>query len=478
MTIERNVKGLLGTKLGMTQLWDENNRIVPVTVIAAGTNVVTQVRTPEKDGYNAIQVGFGEIDGRKVNKPRAGHFQTAGTTPRRHLVEIRTTTAGEFAVGQELPVDTFAAGDEIDVTGTSKGKGFAGVMKRHGFHGVSSSHGAHRNHRKPGSIGACATPGRVFKGVRMAGRMGSDTVTTQNLTVHAVDADKGLILVKGAIPGPKGGLVVLRSAAKKTRRGGLSMATKSRASTKGAASKVDLPAEIFDVEVNIPLIHQVVVAQQAAARQGSHSTKSRGEVRGGGRKPYKQKGTGRARQGSTRAPQFAGGGVVHGPHPRSYDQRTPKKMKAAALRGALSDRARDGRIHVVDGFGLGDAPSTKTALASLVAISDRHRFLVVLERTDAVTWLSLRNAPEAHIVAVDQLNTYDVVASDDVVFTRGAFDAFVSGTAGASESKTEAKTEPPSRPRPRPRPRLTPRRTRRSPRRRPPRRPAAPRRTP
>ena len=217
------------------------------------------------------------------------------------------------------------------------------------------------------------------------------------------------------------------------------MATKS--STKGAASKVDLPAEIFDVAVNIPLIHQVVVAQQAAARQGSHSTKSRGEVRGGGRKPYKQKGTGRARQGSTRAPQFAGGGVVHGPHPRSYDQRTPKKMKAAALRGALSDRARDGRIHVVDGFGLGDAPSTKTALASLVAISDRHRFLVVLERTDAVTWLSLRNAPEAHIVAVDQLNTYDVVASDDVVFTRGAFDAFVTGTAGASESKTEAKAE-------------------------------------
>ncbi len=207
-----------------------------------------------------------------------------------------------------------------------------------------------------------------------------------------------------------------------------------KSSAKGA--KVDLPAEIFDVAVNIPLIHQVVVAQQAAARQGSHSTKSRGEVRGGGRKPYKQKGTGRARQGSIRAPQFAGGGVVHGPQPRSYDQRTPKKMKAAALRGALSDRARDGRIHVVEGFGLGDTPSTKTALASLVAISDRHRFLVVLERTDAVTWLSLRNAPEAHIVAVDQLNTYDVVASDDVVFTRGAFDAFVSGSAATTEPKT------------------------------------------
>ena len=196
---------------------------------------------------------------------------------------------------------------------------------------------------------------------------------------------------------------------------------------------MDLPAEIFDVAVNIPLIHQVVVAQQAAARQGTHATKRRGEVRGGGRKPYKQKGTGRARQGSIRAPQYVGGGVVHGPHPRSYDQRTPKKMKAAALRGALSDRARDGRIHVVEGFGLADTPSTKTALAALTTISDRHRFLVVLERTDAVTWLSLRNAHEVHIVAVDQLNTYDVVASDDVVFTRGAFDAFVSGTASTSE---------------------------------------------
>jgi large subunit ribosomal protein L4 len=209
-------------------------------------------------------------------------------------------------------------------------------------------------------------------------------------------------------------------------------------------SKVDLPAEIFDVAVNIPLIHQVVVAQQAAARQGTHATKTRGEVRGGGRKPYKQKGTGRARQGSIRAPQYAGGGVVHGPQPRSYDQRTPKKMKVAALRGALSDRARDGRIHVVDGFGLGDAPSTKTALASLNAISDRHRFLVVLERTDAVTWLSLRNAPEVHIVAVDQLNTYDVVASDDVVFTRGAFDAFVGDVTADDKAAAKQAEEKPA----------------------------------
>jgi large subunit ribosomal protein L4 len=199
------------------------------------------------------------------------------------------------------------------------------------------------------------------------------------------------------------------------------------------ALKVDFPAEIFDVQVNIPLIHQVVVAQQAAARQGTHATKTRGEVRGGGRKPYKQKGTGRARQGSTRAPQFAGGGVVHGPQPRSYAQRTPKKMIAAALRGALSDRARDGRIHVVESLVTGETPSTKAALAALAGVvADRANFLVVLERSDAVTWLSLRNAHEVHIVAVDQVNTYDVLASDDIVFTRGAYDAFVNGTASAS----------------------------------------------
>ena len=218
MTFERNVKGLLGTKLGMTQVWDENNKVIPVTVVVASTNVVTQIRNPEVDGYNAIQVGFGEIASRKVNKPAAGQFAKAGTTPRRHVVEIRTADAASYTVGQELAVDTFGAGDVIDVTGTSKGKGFAGVMKRHGFHGVGASHGAHRNHRKPGSIGACATPGRVFKGVRMAGHMGTDTVTTQNLSVHAVDAEKGLILVKGAVPGPKGSLLVLRSAAKKTEK--------------------------------------------------------------------------------------------------------------------------------------------------------------------------------------------------------------------------------------------------------------------
>jgi large subunit ribosomal protein L3 len=212
--MSKHMKRLLGEKLGMTQVWDENNRVVPVTVVKAGPCVVTQVKTPEQDGYSSVQIAFGAIDPRKVNKPASGHFAKAGVTPRRHLVELRTSDATEYSVGQELAVDTFEVGQVIDVVGTTKGKGYAGVMKRHGFSGVSASHGAHRNHRKPGSIGACATPGRVFKGTRMAGRMGVDRQTTQNLTIHAIDAENGLLLIKGAIPGPKGGLVLVRTSAK------------------------------------------------------------------------------------------------------------------------------------------------------------------------------------------------------------------------------------------------------------------------
>jgi large subunit ribosomal protein L3 len=215
MSENKKVKGLLGTKLGMTQLWDENNRVIPVTVIQAGPCVVTQVRTPDANGYSAVQLGFGAIKAKQVTKPDAGHFAKADVTPRKHLVELRTNDASEYTLGQELLADVFEAAEVVDVTGVSKGKGTAGVMKRHGFHGLRASHGVHRKHRSPGSIGGCATPGRVFKGLKMAGRMGHDRVTVQNLTVHSIDAERGLILVKGAIPGNKGGLVVLRSAAKK-----------------------------------------------------------------------------------------------------------------------------------------------------------------------------------------------------------------------------------------------------------------------
>ncbi|TAM91741.1 MAG: 50S ribosomal protein L3 [Jatrophihabitans sp.] len=208
-------KGILGEKLGMTQVFDENNRIVPVTVVKAGPCVVTQIRTQERDGYTAVQLAYGQIDPRKVTKPVAGHFKKAEVTPRRHLAEVRTDAIADYAVGTEITVlGTFEAGDHVDVTGTTKGKGTAGVMKRHGFAGVSSSHGAHRNHRKPGSIGACATPGRVFKGLRMSGRMGAERQTTQSLVVHKVDAERGLLLIRGAVPGPRGSLVLVRTAAK------------------------------------------------------------------------------------------------------------------------------------------------------------------------------------------------------------------------------------------------------------------------
>ena len=215
MSSERNVKGLLGTKLGMTQVWNEANQVVPVTVIQAGPNVVTQIRTPDNDGYSAVQLGFGAVKVKNVNKPDAGHFDRAGVTPRKHLVELRTSDASTYELGQELTAEVFAAGEIVDVTGVSKGKGTAGVMKRHGFGGLRASHGVHRKHRSPGSIGASATPSHVFKGTRMAGRMGVEKVTVQNLTIHAVDAERGLILVKGSVPGPKGALVVVRTAAKK-----------------------------------------------------------------------------------------------------------------------------------------------------------------------------------------------------------------------------------------------------------------------
>ena len=210
----KQIRGVLGTKLGMTQVFADDGKIVPVTVVAAGPCVVTAVRTPDADGYAAVQLGYGEIDPRKVNKPVAGHFAKAGVTPRRYLVELRTDDATDYTLGQEVTAEVFTGGELVDVTARSKGKGCAGVMKRHGFKGLSSSHGTKRKHRSPGAIGGCAYPGRVFKGVRMAGRMGAERTTAANLTLHGVDADRGLLLIKGAVPGPAGGLVLVRSAVK------------------------------------------------------------------------------------------------------------------------------------------------------------------------------------------------------------------------------------------------------------------------
>jgi len=224
--MSRTRKGILGTKLGMTQIFDENNRVVPVTVIKAGPNVVTRIRTTERDGYSAVQLAYGEISPRKVNKPVTGQFSAAGVNPRRHQAELRLddeAAASEYEVGQELTAEIFSDGGYVDVTGTSKGKGFAGTMKRHGFKGQGASHGAQAVHRRPGSIGGCSTPGRVFKGTRMSGRMGGDRVTTQNLLVHKVDTANGVLLIKGAIPGRNGGLVMVRTSVK---RGGVNRGEK------------------------------------------------------------------------------------------------------------------------------------------------------------------------------------------------------------------------------------------------------------
>jgi len=209
------IKGILGKKLGMTQVFDANNKMIPVTVVEAGPCVVTQIRTPEIDGYSAVQIAFGAIDPKKISKPLAGHYAKAGVTPRRSVAELRTSNAGAYSVGQELNATVFEAGELVDATGTSIGKGTAGVMKRHGFGGIGASHGVDRKHRMPGSIGACSTPGRVFKGMRMSGRMGAERITTQNLLVQGVDADKNLLLIKGSIPGADGSLVFIRSASKK-----------------------------------------------------------------------------------------------------------------------------------------------------------------------------------------------------------------------------------------------------------------------
>ncbi len=225
----KQIRGVLGTKLGMTQVFADDGKIVPVTVVAAGPCVVTKVRTPDADGYSAVQLGYGEVDPRRVNRPETGHFAAAGVTPRRYLVELRADDAAEYTIGQEVTAETFTAGELVDVTATSKGKGTAGVVKRHGFKGLSSSHGTKRKHRAPGSIGGCAYPGRVFKGVKMAGRMGGERTTAANLTLHSVDAGRGLLLIKGAVPGPAGALVLVRSAVKSPLAAGGRPLTRSEA---------------------------------------------------------------------------------------------------------------------------------------------------------------------------------------------------------------------------------------------------------
>ena len=298
-----------------------------------------------------MQIAYGAIDPRKVNKPLTGHFDKAGVTPRRHVIELRTADAADYTLGQELGADTFEVGQVVDVTGTTKGKGFAGDMKRHGFKGVSPRTAPTATTASPVRSAGRPRPAASSRGC--AWPAGWVACARPPRTSPSTPWTPRRACCSSRVPFPAP--AARSSSCARPRRG------RDHMTSLLDSVKVDLPAEIFDVQTNVPLIHQVVVGQLAAARQGTHSTKTRGEVRGGGRKPYKQKGTGRARQGSTRAPQFAGGGIVHGPQPRDYTQRTPKKMNAAALRGALSDRARDERLHVVETSGDRHAPAAKTA---------------------------------------------------------------------------------------------------------------------
>ena len=348
-------------------------------------------------------------------------------------------------MGQELAADSFEPGELIDVTAVSKGKGFSGVMKRHDFKGQPASHGTHRVHRKPGSIGQCATPARVFKGVRMAGQHGRHQGDHAEPQGRPGRPEQQVVLVRGAVPGPNGGVVLIRDAVKSAREGQLMASVTLHSRSGGEAGSVDLADEVFGIEPNVPVMHQVVVAQLAAKRSGTQSTKTRSEVAGGGAKPFKQKGTGRARAGSIRSPMWRGGGVALGPKPRSYDQRTPKKMKRLALRSALSDRAAEDKVIVVEAWDF-DAPRTKDAVSALPALGVEGRALVVVRDGDDVAWKSFRNIPHVHVITPGELNTYDVLVSDYIVFTEDTLPT-AGGPADASTPTLPRRPEREGRPR-------------------------------
>ncbi len=410
-------KAIIGKKLGMTQLFDQESGIVTaVTVIEAGPCPVVQVRTPDVDGYSALQLAFGEIKERKLSKPEVGHLKHAGVAPHRHLVEFRD--AEGFTVGETITVEAFEPGDAVKVSGRSKGKGFAGTIKRHNFASGPKSHGSH-NVRKPGSIGASATPSRVFKGIRMAGHMGDRRVTQRGLKVAEVDAERNLLLIAG--PGSRVDRRHRRS------QDGRLMAALS-APTLGATTKAKLSGDVFGLERNDSLLHEVVKSELATRRQGTSDTKTRGRVAGGAAKPWRQKGTGRARQGTIRAPQWTGGGVVFGPHPRDYTGKINRKAHLKAIRIALSAHAADGTLAAIDGSALSE-PRTKLA-AELVSgwRSERPLVLVVAPGEDDLA-RAFRNLERTHVVEVGHVEAADLVWARSLIVSKSALAIFEGGEA-------------------------------------------------
>ena len=390
-------KAILATKVGMTQIFNDEGVLVPVTVLQAGPCVVTQVKTEENDGYKAVQVGFVDKREKLVNKPVKGHFDKAGVSYKRFVREFRFENSEEYNVKDEIKADIFAAGDKVDATAISKGKGFQGAIKRLGQSRGPMAHGS-KFHRHQGSNGSATTPGRVFKGKGMPGQMGNKKITTQNLEIVKVDVENNLILVKGAVPGPKKSLVY-------------NMEGKE-------VGTIELNDAVFGVEVNEHLVHMAVVAQLANKRQGTQKAKTRSEVSGGGRKPWRQKGTGHARQGSTRSPQWTGGGMVFAPTPRDYTITLNKKEKRAALKSALTSRVNENKFVVVDELKF-DEVKTKNfkAVMNNLKVS---KALVVLADNDQNTVLSARNIPEVKTSLVNTINVFDILKYNTVVATKAA----------------------------------------------------------
>ena len=434
-------KGILGRKLGMTQVFDDQNRMIPVTVVEAGPCRVVQLKTPERDGYAAVQLAFGDTKPTRSSKPELGHLNTAGAPAAKYLVELRVDDLSNFEVGQMIKADVFAAGERVDVTGISKGHGFSGVMKRHNFSGQGASHGNHKKHRAPGAIGACATPARVFKGVRMAGQFGSTKVTTLNLEVVEGDAERGLLLIKGSVPGANGGLVFVRNTVKAGARAhdlDHDEDGSRRDQRERGAPRRDL--------------------RDRAERRGDAPGRHRAACSEAGRHPQHQdprRGIGWRRQAVateghwSRPPGFdplaavRGGGVAHGPKPRDYTQRTPKKMVRLALRSALSDRAAEEKVLVVDEWGITE-PKTKTAKQVLADLGLRTagerdaRVLLVLFRSEPEVWKSFRNLGErVQIILPEELNAYDVLVNNWIVFSHASLDATVARLTGTETPDDE-----------------------------------------
>ena len=419
-------KAIIGKKVGMTQIFDESGKVIPVTVIEAGPCVVTQKKTTEKDGYNAVQLGFEDVKESKLTKPELGHLKKAEVALKKHLKEFRVEKAAEMNVGDEIKASVFAVGDKVDVTGISKGHGYEGPVKRCGGHRTPMTHGGGPVHRQAGSMGPTSSPSRIFKGHHGAGQMGVEQVTVENLDIVKVDDELNMIVVRGAIPGPKGGVVYIKNTVKNFKAKGAAANASinpQKASVFDMAGKqvgeIELSDAIFGIEPNEAVVHDVVKNHLANCRQGTQSSLTRAEVSGGGIKPWRQKGTGRARQGSIRAPQWTHGGIVFAPKPRDYSYTLNKKVKRLALKSVLSAKAQEENIVVIDEIKL-DAIKTKPMASFLKAVGADTKALVVTAENNEVVVKSAAIIPGVLVTFANLINVYDILNAKKLVVDKAA----------------------------------------------------------